>query len=223
MSLPLDCTRRRAPDERPQQIVDAALAEFGEQGLAGARLDDIARRAGIAKGTIYLYFPNKEELFRAVVRQTIVARLDELTAEFGPAGTGSATAQLRAYMATWWATLRTPVFRTLYRLVVGELHRFPDLLEFYLDEVVTRASTLHARVIERGIASGEFRPTDPRVAARVISSTFVSHSLWAAHPFPAKPFMGDLSDQAVFAQLEDFALHALRPDAAPPAAAVAAP
>ena len=221
MTLSLDYTRRRAPDERPQQILDAALAEFGEQGLAGARLDDIARRAGIAKGTIYLYFANKEELFREVVRQTIVARLDELTAEFGSAGAGSATEQLRAYMATWWASLRTPVFRTIYRLVVGELHRFPDLLEFYLDEVVARASTLHARVIERGIASGEFRPTDPRAAARIISSAFVSHSLWAACPFPPKPFMGDLSDAAVLAQLEDFALHALRPDADAPAAPAA--
>lgn len=214
MTLSLDCTRRRAPDERPQQILDAALAEFGEQGLAGARLDDIARRAGIAKGTIYLYFANKEELFREVVRQTIVARLDELTREFGPAGTGSATTQLRAYMATWWASLRTPVFRTIYRLVVGELHRFPDLLQFYLDEVVTRAGTLHARVIERGIAAGEFRPTDPRVAARIISSTLVTHALWAGHQLPPLAAVGDMSDGAMFAQLEDFALHALRPDAA---------
>ena len=218
MSLPLDCTRRRAPDERPQQILDAALAEFGEQGLAGARLDDIARRAGIAKGTIYLYFANKEELFQAVVRQTIVARLDELTAEFGPASAGSATEQLRSYMRTWWETLRTPVFRTIYRLVVGELHRFPDLLRFYLDEVVARKSALHAGVIARGIAAGEFRPTDPRVAGRVIASAFVSHALWIGYPPATLHFLGDMSDEAVFAQLEDFALHALRPDAAAPLA-----
>lgn len=216
MKQPFDCSRRRAPDARPQQILDAALAEFGEQGLAGARLDDIARRAGIAKGTIYLYFDSKEELFRAMVRQTIVARLDEFTAEFGHPGDGTCTDQLRAYMRAWWTSLRTPVFRTIYRLVVGELHRFPDLLEFYLDEVVSRASALQAGVIERGITAGEFRAVDPRVAARIISSAFVSHSLWAAHPLPPKPFMGDLSDDAVFAQLEDFALHALRPEAAAP-------
>src|SRR5207248_3078430 len=71
MTLPLDTARRRAPDERPQQILDAALAVFDEEGLDRARLDDIARRAGIAKGTIYLYFPNKEALFREVLRQTI--------------------------------------------------------------------------------------------------------------------------------------------------------
>jgi AcrR family transcriptional regulator len=218
MTLPLDCTRRRAPDERPQQILDAALAVFGEQGLAGARLDDIARRAGIAKGTIYLYFPNKEALFQAVVRETIVARLEEMTAEFGTAGRGTCTAQLRAYMRTWWASLRTPTFRTIYRLVIGELHRFPELMQFYLDEVVSRAVTLHAGVIERGIASGEFRPVDPRVTARVISSAFVAHSLWGGHPLPPRPLVGDMSDEAVLAQLEDFALHALRPDAAAPPA-----
>ena len=113
--------RRRAPDARPQQILDASLAEFGEQGLAGARLDDIARRAGIAKGTIYLYFPNKEELFRDVVRQTIVARLEELGREFGQAGGGSATEQLRAYLRAWWASLKQPAFRDVAYRVHGEL------------------------------------------------------------------------------------------------------
>lgn len=214
MTAPLDCSRRRAPDERPQQILDAALAEFGEQGLAGARLDDIARRAGIAKGTIYLYFANKEELFREVVRQTIVARLDEMTQEFGHAGDATASAQLRAYMRTWWASLRKPAFQIVYRLVVGELHRFPELLQFYLDEVVSRASALHAGVIERGIAAGEFRPADPRVAARIISSTFVAHALWVSHPLqPMTTFakFGTLLPDEVFAQLEDFAFHALRP------------
>ena len=212
MPASIDCARRRAPDERPQQIVVAALAEIGEQGLAGARLDDIARRAGIAKGTIYLYFANKEELFREVVRQTIVARLDEMTQEFGHAGDGTATEQLRAYMRTWWASLRKPAFRTVYRLVIGELHRFPELLQFYFDEVVSRALALHAGVIERGVATGEFRPADPRVAARIIASTFIAHSLWVARPLlPPLAIVGDLSEDAVYAQLEAFALNALRP------------
>lgn len=218
MTLPLDATRRRAPDERPQQILDAALAVFGEQGLAGARLDDIARRAGIAKGTIYLYFANKEELFREVVRHTVGTRLDELAAEFGRPARGTCTEQLLAYMRTWWDALREPAFRTIYRLVVGELHRFPDLMQFYLDEVVSRKITLHAGVIERGVAAGEFRPVDPRVAARMISSTFVTHALWVGRTLPPIALAGDMSDDAVFAQLQDFALHALRPDAAAPSA-----
>jgi AcrR family transcriptional regulator len=64
---------RRLPEERPQQIIDAALEEFGDRGLASSRLEDIAKRAGLSKGTIYLYFPNKEELFREVVRHTVIS------------------------------------------------------------------------------------------------------------------------------------------------------
>lgn len=213
----LEQTRRRAPDERPQQIVDAALAVFGEQGLAGARLDDIARRAGIAKGTIYLYFENKEELFREVVRQTIVTRVEELSRTFGHPGDGTATDQLRAYMRAWWTALRSPAFRTVYRLVIGELHRYPELMAFYLDEVVSRLRTLNAGVIARGVALGEFHTDDPRAAGRIISSTFIAHALWTCEPLPPIALVGDLSPEAVYAQLEAFALAALRPHAEAPA------
>jgi AcrR family transcriptional regulator len=218
-----ETVRRRAPDVRPQQIVDAALAEFGEQGLAGARLDDIARRAGIAKGTIYLYFPNKEELFREVVRQTIVTRLDELRREFGAPGDGTATDQLRAYMRSWWATVTRPAFRTVYRLVVGELHRFPELLAFYLDEVALRAKALHADVIARGVANGEFRAVDPGPVSRIIAAGFITHALWVGMPVPSIPAMGTLDHDVIFAQLEAFALAALRPDPGSAAGGEAAP
>ena len=127
MTLPLDTTRRRAPDERPQQILDAALAVFDEEGLDRARLDDIARRAGVAKGTIYLYFPNKEELFREVVRQTVGSRLEAARGRVAAAPELSAEDQLCTYMSDWWDFLRTPSTLAVYRLVIGELHRFPEL------------------------------------------------------------------------------------------------
>src|SRR5829696_1870388 len=82
-----DAPRRRLPEERPRQIVEAALQVFGERGLANARLEDIAKRAGLSKGTIYLYFQSKEELFREAVRQTFIA-----TIERGERETGSGTA-----------------------------------------------------------------------------------------------------------------------------------
>ena len=211
-----DPTRRRAPDARPQQILDAALLVFGEQGLAGARLDDIARRAGLAKGTIYLYFANKEELFREVIRQTIITRLERRAAEFAAADPNiDAEAQLRGYMAEWWTFLCTPAFRTVYRLVVGELPRFPDLFRFYLDEVVTRSNALLGSVLLRGIARGEFRPMDPSSTARMISALLIAHSLWVEQPImPPISAVGDLTPDAALAQLQDFALHALRPLAA---------
>src|SRR5918911_963685 len=87
---------RRRPEERPQQILDAALTVFGERGLAGARLEDIARRAGVSKGTIYLYFPNKEELFVEMIREKVIANLEREESRLDDGGT--ATEQLRGYM-----------------------------------------------------------------------------------------------------------------------------
>ena len=205
-----DSARRRAPDERPQQILDAALQVFDEHGLDGARLDDIARRAGIAKGTIYLYFPNKEELFREVVRQTVVSRLR--LAESTLAATGadrSAVDQLRQYMREWWDFLRTPATTAVYRLVIGELHRFPELMTFYLEEAVVPARRLVTGIIERGVALGEFRPVDPAGASRTLASMFVTHALWLCKQ-QTSDALGTLTADQVYDQICDFALHALR-------------
>ncbi len=211
MSLTCDPARRRAPDERPHQILEAALEIFGEHGLVGARLEDIARRAGIAKGTIYLYFPNKEALFRDVVRQTIIDRLDEQALAIGADPEASATRQLEDCMAQWWTVLRDESFRTVYRLVVSELHRFPDLIAFYAAEVLSRGNRLLGGVIARGIARGEFRAIEPYAAARMLSATFITHSLWMGQSQGLIPTLRDLSPDEVFAQLRDFAFHALRP------------
>jgi AcrR family transcriptional regulator len=213
-ALPLhDSIRRRAPDERPQQIVDAALAVFDEQGLDGARLDDIARRAGIAKGTIYLYFPNKEELFREVVRSTLVSRLSLAATELAERPADQpAVEQLCDYMREWWNFIRTPATLAVYRLVIGELHRFPELMAFYLEEVVKPARALVARIVERGIERGEFRPVDAMASARTIAALLVGHALWYCKQ-EASRAMGNDTPQQIFDQLCDFALHALRPHA----------
>ena len=88
----VDPKRRRDPEGRPQQILEAAFVEFGERGLAGARLDDIAKRAGVAKGTIYLYFPNKEALFREMVQTTKIAALEEAESRLAERANESAEA-----------------------------------------------------------------------------------------------------------------------------------
>src|ERR1700744_1522788 len=97
---------RRLPEERPRQILTAALEIFGEHGLANARLDDIAKRAGLSKGTIYLYFPNKEELFREMVRQLIVSQIETTEREVGSA-TNSATDVLVQFMRSYWEFIRS--------------------------------------------------------------------------------------------------------------------
>jgi AcrR family transcriptional regulator len=116
---------RRLPEERPRQILDAALEVFGERGLAAARLEDIARSAGVSKGTIYLYFPNKEALFTEMIREIPSRYISSVEASISEEV--SAREQLRQYLRNSWDYVRTPSFEILYRLVLRELHHFPDL------------------------------------------------------------------------------------------------
>jgi AcrR family transcriptional regulator len=199
---------RRLPEERPRQIVEAALEVFGERGLANARLEDIAARAGVSKGTIYLYFANKGELFREVIRSTMVAKLERAEA-VPPRAT--ATEHLDVVLAGWWQFARTPTFERIFRLVMAELHDFPDLAEFYSREVITRGTRLFTGIVERGIASGEFAPVDPKVAARMLTGTVITHAVWCSKPHIFTQVAG-LSDADVLAQIRSFIFSALRPD-----------
>src|SRR3954466_13260928 len=171
---------RRLPEERPSQILDAALDEFAARGMAAARLEDIARRAGVSKATIYLYFPNKEALFREVVQQTVVSQIQSGERDFETA-TGSATESFVRHMRRHWAFISSPKFAPIFRLVHAELSQYPDLARFYADEVVTRGHRLIAAIIKRGIDQKEFREVDPLVAARMVSAPFVLHGLWCRH------------------------------------------
>ena len=198
---------RRCPEDRPEQIIKAALAVFGECGLANARLQDIAQRAGVSKGTIYLYFPNKEELFREMIRQTAVAAIER--AEQANVQ-GTPTNQLLAFMRGYWAFVRSPVFLTIYRLVLGELHQFPDLAKFYAHEVVARGQKLLAGIIRRGIDAGEFREIDPMVAARMVVALTVMNGIWRDE-HTGVPLLAHKSDEEVFNELAQFYLHAIAP------------
>jgi len=198
---------RRCPADRPEQIIKAALEVFGECGLANARLQDIAARAGVSKGTIYLYFPNKEELFREMIRQTAVAAIERAEQADVP---GTPTNQLLAFMRGYWAFVRSPVFITIYRLVLGELHQFPDLARFYAHEVVARGQKLMAGIISRGIDAGEFREIDPMVAARMLVAIIVMNGIWRDE-HTGVPLLAHKSDEEVFTELAQFYLHSIAP------------
>jgi AcrR family transcriptional regulator len=200
---------RRQPENRPQQIIEAALEVFGEYGLANARLQDIAERAGVSKGTIYLYFPNKEELFREMVRQTAIAKIER--AEQGLTQ-GTPTAQLLAFMRSYWAFVRSPAFITIYRLVLGELHQFPDLAKFYATEVVARGQRLLGGIISRGTDAGEFREIDPMIAARMLVALIVMNGIWRDE-HTGVPLLAHKSDEQVFSELAEFYLHSIAPSA----------
>ena len=201
---------RRLPEERPKQILDAALSVFAERGLAAARLDDIAKRAGLSKGTIYLYFPNKEELFREVVRTSIVAYIARAE-EFFETERDPVQALLK-WMDGYWSWLRSPVFPGIHRLVGSELTNFPDLAAFYATEVIERAQRLVCEMLERGMDAGVFRRMDPLVAARMLSALFITHGLWF-HQRQCFKSIKNVSVDLMHAQIRDFFLNAMRPDA----------
>ena len=194
---------RRRPEHRPQQIIEAALEVFGECGLANARLQDIANRAGVSKGTIYLYFPNKEELFREMIRQTAVAAIERAAKVVTQ---GTPTEQLLAFMKGYWQFVRSPVFSTIYRLVLGELHQFPDLAKFYAHDVMARVLELLSGLIRRGIDTGNFREIDPMVAARMLVALTVMNGLWRDEH---TGLLADRSDEEVFRELAEFFLHSI--------------
>ncbi len=191
--------------------MEAAFEIFGERGLAAARLEDIAKRAGVSKGTIYLYFPNKEALFTEMIREMVISQIERAEQEY--AG-GDPEQQLRAYYRGLWQNLNSPIFETVHRLMMFELKNFPQLGEWYVREVVTRALNLASSIISRGIALGEFRQTDPDVAARIAHAVFVTNAVWACNRNQFAVVAGD--PDAVLEQMTDFVLHALRSDTATP-------
>lgn len=208
MSAAVQPRWRRLPEERPGQIVDAALEVFGERGVAAARLEDIGKRAGVSKATIYLYFPNKEALFREVIRRTVVSQIESGERAF-ESFEGSATEAFKRHMCRYWSFIRSPEFAPIFRLIHAELAQFPDLARFYADEVVSRGHRLIAAIIKRGIDQGEFREVDPAVTARMLSAPFVMHGIWCRHS-DAFTWMKKKSDDDVLEELVKFNLDAIR-------------
>jgi len=177
LSVPAPSTRwRRRKDARPGEIVAASLACFAERGFAATRLEDVARRAGVAKGTLYLYFPNKEELFKAVVRQAVVANIvggEALVAH----SSEPAPVVLEQLIARLQAAMVAPA-SAIPKIVVAEAGNFPDIARFYLKEVIQRGLGLFRRVLRAGIAQGEFRPMDVGCTAYCIVAPLMLGMLW---------------------------------------------
>lgn len=174
---------QRRKDARPEEIVTAALEEFVERGFAATRLEDVARRAGVTKGTLYLYFKNKEALFKAVVRQTIVpviAQGESIARSF----TGSARELLEQLVREYWRLVYETSLAGIPKLMMAEAANFPQLARFYYDEVVTRAHRLLGGVIERGMKSGEFRRVDVPAATKLALSPLM-HATIAQRAFAA--------------------------------------
>lgn len=151
--------RRRRKAERPQELLDAALELFVEKGFAATRAEEVAARAGVSKGTLYLYYPSKEDLLKAVISQRLSAEIAAALARVAQHG-GSSTQILREELSHWWLEVINSPLSGVFKLVITEVRNFPEIAEFYLREVVEPAQRLVAGVVQRGITQGEFRPVD---------------------------------------------------------------
>ncbi len=147
---------QRRKQDRPQEITDAALAAFAEKGYAATRVDDVAKRAGVSKGLLYLYFKTKEELFKAVVRSFVVPRIDALT-EIIESSELSSEEFLRGPFLNFVKTLPGSPISVVIRLMIAEGPKHPDLVQFYWDNVVSRGLGAISELLQRGVQTGEFR------------------------------------------------------------------
>jgi hypothetical protein len=175
--LPTPPRWARRKDQRPAEVLAAALHVFVERGYAATRLDDIAARAGVSKGTLYLYFPNKEELFKALVRETLVAEIERFGREMADSN-ASASERVRVTLHRWWTVFGSTQLGGIAKLIMAEAGNFPALAQFFHDEVVEPTQQLMESIIQTGMASGEFRNGDARVLARLLLAPMMMKTLW---------------------------------------------
>jgi len=149
----------RRKQARPGELLDAALDLFVEKGFAATRVEEVAARAGVSKGTLFLYFPSKEDLFKAVVRESISGHFAEWNDEF-ETFQGSSSDMLAHCMHAWWQRVGLTRASGLTKLVIGEAGNFPEIAAFYRHEVVQPGHDLIRRILQRGIDRGEFRAMD---------------------------------------------------------------
>ena len=214
MQCPLDSKPRweRRKDARPQELLAAAIDLFVEHGFAATRLEDVARRAGVSKGTLYLYFTNKEELFKAVVRESILPFLGKAelsVAEFE----GHSAELLRSVVMNWSRQIGQSKASGLGKLMLAEAVNFPELARFYREEVMSRTVRMISSILERGVKRGEFRSFDITQMTQVLIAPMMMLNVWK-HSAVAPCDCSDLNPQAFLDNLLDLTLSGLLPRAA---------
>jgi len=168
---------RRRKEVRPAEILDAALALFVEKGFKTTKMEDIAKAAGVTKGTPYLYFENKEDIFKAVIRENLVTRLAgfaELVQQFD----GSSADLLRLMMRRWWLEVGESPLGGICKLMFAEATNFPELARFYHAEVIEPSHQMLLQVLRRGIARGEFRSINPDAVVDTLVAPMMLTMTW---------------------------------------------
>jgi len=161
--------------QRQEEILAAAFEVFAAHGYEATRIDDVARQAGIAKGTIYLYFRDKEHLFRAMVRSLVQRRFDAVAGGFQ----GTAEQLLRELQSRMYSqVVRNEKVRSIVRLLIAEGGRFPQLAEIYHREIIAPGMKAVRQALQQGIASGEFRKTPALEFPQLLAAPGVLAIVW---------------------------------------------
>lgn len=169
--------RARRKQARPGELLAAALDLFVEKGFAATRAEEVAAHAGVSKGTLFLYFQSKEELFKAVVRETLAGRFETWSIEI-KLFEGSTADMLRYAMNEWWKHLGATKASGISKLMMSEACNFPELAAFYHQEVIVPGQKLIETILQRGIDQGEFTVTDMRYAVLGVMAPMVFLINW---------------------------------------------
>jgi len=193
--------RQRRKEARPQELLDAALDLFVEKGFAATRTDEVAERAGVSKGTLYLYYPSKEELLKEVIRHNVVNQIAE-GAEIVRQFEGTSSDLLAMVLRLWWERVGETRASGILKLMMSEVRNFPEIAQFYVDEVITPSDRMLAQIVQRGIDRGEFRAVNVTdvvhaLVAPMIFLVMHKHSLGACsagHAIEPKSFIAAQTD-----------------------------
>jgi len=169
--------RERRKDARPGELLEAALELFVQKGFAATKAEEVAKLAGVSKGTLFLYFASKDELFKAVVRENIIGRFTEWNAEF-ELFTGSTADMLRYCMRSWWERIGSTKASGITKLVMSEARNFPELAAFFEHEVVLPGNELIQRILQRGVDRGEFHVIDMKYGVYTVMAPLMFLAMW---------------------------------------------
>src|SRR5581483_4945598 len=209
--MPLRTPRwQRRPAERPEEISAAALRVFASRGLHQTTLDDVAKEAGVSKGTIYLYFKNKEDLFIAAAQQ-VVPTLDELVSKRPGASVSEEDFAhvLRTLARTMYRRFRTPAYLAFFGLMAAETLRHPEWGQLYFERIVLALNRRIAELLRNATAVGLVRKLHPILAGRAFAGMFLIMAVTQEHLGGNR--LTPFSEKQIVDSLTDIFLHGIRP------------
>jgi AcrR family transcriptional regulator len=200
---------RRRAEARPDEILDAALAEFTSRGFEAARMEDIAKRAGLSKAAIYLYFPSKMAVLEALI-ETKVGPLAQQAQTLAAMGADNPLMALRMLASAAAHRMADPNVIAVPRLVIGISGRFPEIATYYREHVVQKARGALETLIEGAMAKGQIRRTDKNAVVRAFIGPLFFEAMWT-HVLGGETALND--PQKLIEQQFDVLLSGLEPRA----------